>query len=947
MDARQSQLPQRKRQISKGQRIILLIFTLFIIVLGIVVLVILTTQGVTRGSGTLNIIFLIFGPFIALLALMFAILQWRYPIAPDTPDTQITSPPTIQNIIHLPSTPLAPFVPLQPSSPQSSYPIYRGIVGEPPLSDSRSIQQRERTVKDVYSKLIQPNVTAVALVGMGGAGKSTLAALIYQHTEEQRHTGAGPFTASPLWLRIDPSVTLVDILGNLCNTLDAPLPDVSALSPQNQATVLFHLLNNVDKPRLIVLDQFENILAQDGQALPDRPGIGEWIDALNSRPCTCRILLTSRRIPQGTYDSPSTFFQTYQVEVLSEAESIELLRKRNVSATDAELRIAVKRYDGHALSLSLLASLLQKRNLSLGTLLNSPHYSQLWAGQIALKLLDAIYKEQLDAMQRLLLAAFSVYREPVPLDAAQAIFDDPTGRETSQAETALDGLLTQYFLGATGEGRYQPHAIVAEYARDHMVEDKVHDQQANRQMLLMAHDKAAQYYLRRAVTTCPQKDHRQRVGDVHDLIEAVWHYCQAEMWPEAYRVMDEEEIFDDLKGWGGNATLQELYKLLLPLDKWRTPPDNHQIVYIYNNLGRVYSDSENKGRALEYYNRALEISVKLGNSEELTRTLNNLGWIYSELENKEQALGYFEQALKISREIGDDKREASTLNGFGWLYNGQGNKELAREYYHQALEIYRKRKERKTLKGEGWTLNNLGKVYTALENWEQAANLLNEALIIRRDELNNRWEAGRTLRNLGETYIASGRTQEALEPTLEALRIAKDVGDLRGEGRALDVLGQVRQALGEKELALDCFQRALHLHREMKDRRHQAKTLGDLATYLANLPAQQDQAKKDYISALSIYMELGDRWGEALMLEGIGTLCFRQGRYSAALACFLCAQNIFEEIQSHKYAVAQKQIDDLRKKVGEDEFEVMLAQIEPQTSQIIEQIMSEGLVRDR
>ncbi len=944
MDVRPSSLqpqqkkPRRHKGLFLGQWIIILIIILTIISFGIAVYLILKNQGITQGSSILTIISLICGVIFGLLGLMITYFQWRYPVAPETSNTNITSSSSPQNFDQQS---------LIPSSPQSSKPNYRGIICEPPPSDPKTIQQREQLVMDIYKKLIQSDITAIALTGIGGIGKSTLAALVYRYTEEQRQAGKSSFTAPSLWLRIDPSVTLVDILGNLCNALDTPLPDVSVLSPQNQATILLNLLNRVDKPRLVVLDQFENILTEDGQALPDRPGIGEWIDALNSQPSTCRILLTSRPVPQGTYDAPSTFLRPYQVEGLSEAEGIELLRKRNVNATDAEMRLAVTRCDGHALSLSLLASLLQKHNLLLSTLLNDPHYTQLWAGKIALKLLDIIYKEQLDTMKRMLLAAFSVYREPVLFDAAQAILENSTEIETSQAETALDRLLTQYLLQATGEGRYQPHAIVAEYARGHMVESTIYNQQANRQTLLSAHDKAAKYYLQRAITTCPRRENRQQVDDVHDFIEAVWQYCQAEMWPEAYRVMDEEDIFDDLKSWGGIATLVELYELLLPLDKWHTPPGDHQVVNIYNNLGRVWSDLENKQRALEYYNRALKISVTLGNSRELARTLNNLGWIYSELEDTERALSYFEQALKVSREIGDDKREASTLNGLGWLYNGQGNKELAREYYEQALEIYRKYKERNTLQGEGWTLNNLGKVYATLENWEQAVLVINEALTIRRDILKNQWETGRTLKNLGETYMASGRTREALEHTLEALRIAKEVGDLRGEGRTLDVLGRIRQELGENELALGCFHEALRLHRGLKDHRHEANTLGNLGTYYANLPGQQDQARKNYISALSIYMELGDHWGEAVILKSIGILCFRQDRYQAALACFLYARNIFEKVKSSKYAIVQKCIDDLRKKIGEDQFVAMLAYVEPQTYQIIKQVMNKGLIKDQ
>src|SRR6266851_2114388 len=49
----------------------------------------------------------------------------------------------------------------------------------------------------------QDDTTAVVLTGIGGAGKSTLAALVSQHAEKQRIVGKGPFAAEALWLRVD------------------------------------------------------------------------------------------------------------------------------------------------------------------------------------------------------------------------------------------------------------------------------------------------------------------------------------------------------------------------------------------------------------------------------------------------------------------------------------------------------------------------------------------------------------------------------------------------------------------------------------------------------------------------------------------------------------------------------------------------------------------------
>src|SRR6266516_2691735 len=98
-----------------------------------------------------------------------------------------------------------------PISPLSS----RSLIDFLPLTDPRTIQQREEAVKDIYTKLTQPDMTALVLTGIGGLGKSTLAALVYRYAEEQRRAEKEPFAAEALWLTIEPAVTMVDVAATL------------------------------------------------------------------------------------------------------------------------------------------------------------------------------------------------------------------------------------------------------------------------------------------------------------------------------------------------------------------------------------------------------------------------------------------------------------------------------------------------------------------------------------------------------------------------------------------------------------------------------------------------------------------------------------------------------------------------------------------------------------
>ncbi|HYT44868.1 MAG TPA: TIR domain-containing protein, partial [Methylomirabilota bacterium] len=239
--------------------------------------------------------------------------------------------------------------------PSTAPPSFQDIAGMPPPTNVKTIQQREKIVEYIYSLVANPDITFIALTGIGGVGKSTLAALVHEYAEKQRRSGTGRLTGESIWLEIQPNSTLVDVAGNLFQALGKPMPDFNHLSPYNQATELCRALNTADNPSLIILDQFERLLDwQTGMALPDRPGIDEWLDALNSQPCRCRILLTSRPTPQGVHNYPPTYMHEYVVEGMNIAEGAELLYKQGIQdgqATYTERISAATRCDGHAFSL--------------------------------------------------------------------------------------------------------------------------------------------------------------------------------------------------------------------------------------------------------------------------------------------------------------------------------------------------------------------------------------------------------------------------------------------------------------------------------------------------------------------------------------------------------------------------------------------------------------------
>jgi tetratricopeptide (TPR) repeat protein len=657
------------------------------------------------------------------------------------------------------------------------------------MTDPRTIQQRRRTVEDIYDKLTQSDITGIILTGIGGLGKSTLAALVYRFVEERPQAYKELFTAEPIWLTINHAVGLADLGDALLEALNKPLPVFRDLQPQQQAAVLFDELNMVDKPRLIVLDQFDNLLdLQTGRALVDCPGIGEWIDALNSNPCKCRIILISRILPQGSSEYPPTCLREYRVKGLEIDEGLELLARQGVGgnqANEKEMHRAVLECEGHALSLTLLATILRgNRSLRLADLLNDPRYTQRLTDNIARRLLDYIYHKQLDQVQRKLLSAFSVYREPVPLDTALYLTAEPL---KTQIVPALEGLIAQHLLQDVGASRYRLHAIISSYARNHFVED---DEQANQQALQAAHARAAEYYVHLMTKNYISRENRRGIKDVQLLIEATWQYCQAGKLQDAYTLMEKEGLFYDLKLWGENATLLTLCQLLSPLGKRHQ--ELLQAAVIYSNLGWTHSLLGQKEQAIKYCEQALRIFQELEKRAGEGMMLNYLGDIYVDLGQHDKALEHYEQALHIFEELEDTEGKSRTLNSLGGVYDSLGQKENDSKRRAHALKCYQRALYEigeEDHNAKATILNNIGTIYRAMDENDKALMQYNQALSLQ-EEIGDRSGQGITLNNLGMLYSTEGKRKvterkRALEFYARALYLHKDIGDRNGEGVTL------------------------------------------------------------------------------------------------------------------------------------------------------------------
>jgi len=127
-------------------------------------------------------------------------------------------------------------------------------------------------------------------------------------------------------------------------------------------------------------------------------------------------------------------------------------------------------------------------------------------------------------------------------------------------------------------------------------------------------------------------------------------------------------------------------------DKKGTASSLNNIGFIYQNHGDpsvTFSKEDvlraGNTKALEYYNKSLQLYEEIGDKQGMAILLSNIGNIYLAQHQLATAKRYFEKAYQLSKEIGYPERIEKAANGLKKVYEQQGNYKLAYQFYQEAI----------------------------------------------------------------------------------------------------------------------------------------------------------------------------------------------------------------------------------------------------------------------
>lgn len=574
----------------------------------------------------------------------------------------------------------------------------------PPTTDINTIMQRGDEVNMVQRIITDLQTSAVMLTGDAGAGKSTLAALLYRRLQLTAEAGL-PAPKHLVWLSIGAYTTLPDVMAAILSGIRANEPGLFLLQPDQQIATLLRALRRPQEPAFIVLDQFEALLAPEtNQSLEVRGAIPLFLEMLLQDLGASRLLLTCYRSPYGSQlvEGPQLRVRSFLVSRISMPEGVALLQQRGVQGAYEDLSLVWQRCTGHAFSLVLFSVLLRLSGSSLSYLINSSDCQPLWTGEVPLQLISAIWR-CLSPVQRTLMKVLSLFKEPVPTTGLFMAIEG-SQKNAPHFEQELVHLvqlaLVRQGINAQDVPTYGLHPLLCLYVQAHYLEgskpqsngheattpDKgtVDNQEARNIAIAAGHMRVVAYYQSMAQENYISREKRNSPQDIAHLLSTIYHLCLGWHWQQACDLLLDEAVYESMVQWGAWNALINIYMMMLPPNGVLTRRDEGLIC---NHLGLLYDRLDDAQQSWAYYERALAVQRKVGDQHGVALTLANQGELFRRKNEGQHAHTNFEQARAINQQLQDALLESVLLHNLGILHQSVKDYAQALNYYREALRF--------------------------------------------------------------------------------------------------------------------------------------------------------------------------------------------------------------------------------------------------------------------
>ncbi len=640
---------------------------------------------------------------------------------------------------------------------------------------------REKEIAAAKDLLLRQDVRLVTVTGPGGIGKTRLAVQVASGLLEIFPGGTHFVPLAPI---SDPALIPSMVIQTL---------GIRGASGQSPLEILKkHLLDSRRAPMLLLLDNFEHVLAA-------APVLAELLATSPH----LKILVTSRaalhvygehEFPVPPLAVPDSRLMP-SLTVLSQYPAVALFVQRaaavkpdfvlNRENAHAVTEICAQ-LDGLPLAIELAAARIKVLSLSSICTRLASRMQLLTGGARDLPQRQQTLRSAIDWSYDLLTPAeqklfrrLSVFVRGCTLEGAEAVCDTKGDLNLDLLDgmaSMVDKSLLQQFGQANGESRFVMLETIREYCREKL-------ERSGEQVATKRAHAAYCLVLAEEVTTdqsaAEGSEWLERFTLDHDNFRAALQWLteteDAEwglrLGAALFRFWEIREFFAE-----GRDTLGKVLKM--PAAAARTKLRARALF----SAGVLAIEQGDYTSGTTFVSESLAIARELHDNHGVAVSVNALAVLARDQDDLTLAHSMFEEGLMLWREVGDQKAVARSLSNLASVVKLQGDYPRAYSLYAECLSIFRELGDRT---GVAWSLNSQGDVARDQRDFAAAQTLYEKSLAIFH-ELNDRWGIAGSLSDLGNIAREQRDCHTAHSFYRESLKIFQELEHKRGIARLLE-----------------------------------------------------------------------------------------------------------------------------------------------------------------
>jgi len=228
----------------------------------------------------------------------------------------------------------------------------------------------------------------------------------------------------------------------------------------------------------------------------------------------------------------------------------------------------------------------------------------------------------------------------------------------------------------------------------------------------------------------------------------------------------------------------------------------------------IFYKSSDVARSLEYYEKSLEITERIGYKNILPNVLNGIGNYYFQIDNYKKALEYFQKALIKAKEINDKLEIIDSLSYIGYITGEMGDKETSLEY----LGIAKKKIDKVGNKRD--LAHNYGEFslfYYIHGDVEKALHYRQKSLALMK-EINDKYWIIICQISLIDILIARKELDLVKKQLKECSTNIENLKDQHQKAMMYNLVAQRWDEIGELKRALECYDKSCNLYHKLEEK---------------------------------------------------------------------------------------------------------------------------------